>query len=297
MELSGKDRYNPDLIPNLEAYVFTHAHEPQPTNTTTVNPDASPRRGTGVSVLGLRARALSLTISSPSVTLPSAGASAAKPPTNRKKKNLLFPCVARLCLRSPTPSRSHRSVDKQISGGSFDLSTNLVLLRMYQFFPDRTNSTVLVKVLVKALMQLPGTDFTQCAYLVPQRFQLEEPIANLLTLAQHAECMQFKEFWEVASKCKYLWESIPGFEQSIRDFALHAINLTFSQIRKQKLGEILSLEGGELDALVKDRAAKSGWKVTGDVIQLGGNELKSKLGKSSGSNVLDFAQYGPLLGM
>merc|ERR1711871_1619985 len=189
MELSGKDRYNPDLIPNLEA-----------------------------------------------------------------------------------------SVDKQISGGSFDLSTNLVLLRMYQFFPDRTNSTVLVRVLVKALMQLPGTDFTQCAYLVPQRLQL-------------------KEFWEVASKCKYLWESIPGFEQSIRDFALHAINLTFSQIRKQKLGEILSLEGGELDALVKDRAAKSGWKVTGDVIRLGGNELKSKLGKSSGSNVLDFAQYGPLLGM
>ena len=65
----------------------------------------------------------------------------------------------------------------------------------------------------------------------------------------------------------------------------------------EALGEILSLEGGELDALVKDRAAKSGWKVTGDVIQLGGNELKSKLGKSSGSNVLDFAQYGPLLGM
>ena len=63
-------------------------------------------------------------------------------------------------------------VDKQIASKTFDLSTNLVLLRMYQFFPDRTNSTVLVKVLVKALMQLPGTDFTLCAYLVPQRFQV-----------------------------------------------------------------------------------------------------------------------------
>ena len=296
MELSGKDRYNPDLIPNLEAYVFTHAHEPQPT--TTVKPRCEPATWDR----GLRPRPpRSRTFADHFVSLryPSIGWGLCGETTNKpkKKKNLLFPCVARLCLRSPTPSRSHRSVDKQISGGSFDLSTNLVLLRMYQFFPDRTNSTVLVKVLVKALMQLPGTDFTQCAYLVPQRFQLEEPIANLLTLAQHAECMQFKEFWEVASKCKYLWESIPGFEQSIRDFALHAINLTFSQIRKQKLGEILSLEGGELDALVKDRAAKSGWKVTGDVIQLGGNELKSKLGKSSGSNVLDFAQYGPLLGM
>ena len=131
---------------------------------------------------------------------------------------------------------------------------------------------------------------------VPQRFQLEEPIANLLTLAQYAECMQFTEFWEVAFKCKYIWESIPGFEQSIRSFALHAINLTFSQIRKQKLGEILSLAGGDLDALVKEHSANSGWKVVGDVVHLS-NGLKSQLGKSAGSNVLDFAQFGPLLGL
>ncbi|UPR02979.1 subunit K of translation initiation factor 3 [Chloropicon primus] len=192
--------------------------------------------------------------------------------------------------------RLEESVDKQISDNTFDLSTNLVLLRMYQFFPDQTNSTVLVKILVKALMQLPGTDFTQCAYLVPQRFQLEEPIANLLTLAQYAECMQFKEFWEVASKCKYLWESIPGFEESIRNFALHAINLTFSQIRKQKLGEILSLTGKDLDALVKERAANSGWQVVGEVVHLG-NALKSQIGKSSGSNVLEVSQFGPLMGL
>lgn len=188
------------------------------------------------------------------------------------------------------------SVDEQISSKSFDLATNLVLLRMYQFFPDQTNPTVLVKILVKALMQLPGTDFTQCAYLVPQRFQLEDPIANLLTLAQHAECMQLKEFWEVASKCKYLWETIPGFEESIRNFALHAINMTFSQIRKKKLGEILSLEGAQLDDVVKERTANSGWTVAGEVISLG-NGLKSQLGQAKGSSALEFTQYGSLLGL
>jgi translation initiation factor 3 subunit K len=186
-------------------------------------------------------------------------------------------------------------VDKQIASRTFDLSTNLVLLRMYQFFPDRTNSTVLVKVLVKALMQLPGTDFTLCAYLVPQRFQLEEPIANLLALAQYAECMQFKEFWEVASKCKYLWESIPGFEESIRNFAFHAINLTFSEIRKQKLGEILSLSGAALDATVKEHCSTSGWEVVGDVIHLG-NDLQKQFGKKKGNNMLHYAQFGSLLG-
>ena len=167
---------------------------------------------------------------------------------------------------------------------------------MYQFFPERTNSTVLVKILVKALMQLPGTDFTLCTYLVPQRFQLEEPIANLSTLAKQAECMQFKEFWEVASKCRYLWESIPGFEESIRNFALHAINLTFSQIRKQKLGEILALGGSDLDTLVKEHCSSSGWQLVGDVINLG-NDLKKQLGKKKGSEMLKFTQFGPLLGL
>ena len=61
-------------------------------------------------------------------------------------------------------------VDQQIASKTFDLSTNLVLLRMYQFFPERTNSTVLVKVLVKALTQLPGNDFALCVHLVPHHF-------------------------------------------------------------------------------------------------------------------------------
>merc|ERR1712176_246810 len=155
-------------------------------------------------------------------------------------------------------------VDKQISGGSFDLSANLILLRMYSFFPDRTNSTVLVKVLVKALMQLPGTDFSLCTYLVPHRFQLEEPVANLLKLAEYAESMRFKEFWELASKCKYLWEKIPGFELAVRRFALHAVQLTFSRIPKKKLEELLSLVGGELDVLVNEQCAKSGWISDGE---------------------------------
>uniref|UniRef100_A0A7S2YX86 Eukaryotic translation initiation factor 3 subunit K n=1 Tax=Chloropicon laureae TaxID=464258 RepID=A0A7S2YX86_9CHLO len=186
-------------------------------------------------------------------------------------------------------------VDKQIASKSFDLSTNQVLLRMYQFFPEKTNSTVLVKILVKALMQLPGTDFTLCTYLVPQRFQLEEPIAKLSALAQYAECMQFKEFWDLASNCKYLWESIPGFEEAIRNFALHAINLTFSQITKLKLGEILSLSGPELDALVKEHQAKSGWQLVGDVVHLAENDLQKQMAKKKGSEMLNFNQFGPLL--
>ena len=142
-------------------------------------------------------------------------------------------------------------VDQQIASKTFDLSTNLVLLRMYQFFPERTNSTVLVKVLVKALTQLPGNDFALRVHLVPHHFQLEEPIANPKNLAELAETMRFKDFWEAASKCRNLWESIPGFEECIRKFALHAVGLTFSRINKKRLGEILSLTGGELDTLVR----------------------------------------------
>jgi len=124
--------------------------------------------------------------------------------------------------------------------------------------------------------------------------KLEEPIANLLALAQHAECMRFKEFWEVASSCKNLWGSIPGFEESIRNFALHAINLTFSSIHKTKLGETLSLSGGALDSLIKDQCANAGWAIDNDVVTLN-NNIKSQLSKTKGGEALQLSQLRSLI--
>ena len=58
-------------------------------------------------------------------------------------------------------------VGQQVSEASYDLDANLALLKLYQFQPAKAKLDVVTKVLAKALMQLPGSDFQLCLYLLP----------------------------------------------------------------------------------------------------------------------------------
>ena len=55
---------------------------------------------------------------------------------------------------------------KTFSG--YDLEANLALLKLYQFNPERTNLRVIVQILLKALTNLPHTDFVLCKCLLAQ---------------------------------------------------------------------------------------------------------------------------------
>ena len=60
-------------------------------------------------------------------------------------------------------------VDAQCSSGTYDLDCNLAVLKLYQFHPEKNNIDTVAKILVKALMQLPATDYLLCTYLIPER--------------------------------------------------------------------------------------------------------------------------------
>jgi len=60
-------------------------------------------------------------------------------------------------------------VEAQCTGGSYDLDNNLAVLKLYQFYPEKSNTAVIAKVLVQALMRLPETDYLMCKYLIPDR--------------------------------------------------------------------------------------------------------------------------------
>ena len=57
---------------------------------------------------------------------------------------------------------------KQLKTGSYDRRANQALLKIFQFHPDKLDPDVVARVLIKALMQLPDSDFLMCLYLVPQ---------------------------------------------------------------------------------------------------------------------------------
>jgi translation initiation factor 3 subunit K len=60
-------------------------------------------------------------------------------------------------------------VQYQVEKNTFDLEANLALLKLYQFYPEKTNNYIISQILIKAMMNLPNTDFLLCMYLVSER--------------------------------------------------------------------------------------------------------------------------------
>jgi len=107
-------------------------------------------------------------------------------------------------------------VQQQCQQCTYDFEPNLAIIKLYQFFPEKVNRSILAKVLVKALMNLPATDFLLCMYLIPERMQAEEPVNSISNLANLLETCRFAQFWEEAKAADDFLGTIPGFEAAIR---------------------------------------------------------------------------------
>merc|ERR1719420_1594452 len=98
-----------------------------------------------------------------------------------------------------------RYVDVQVRENGYDLEANLALLKLYQFNPGLFNATAVFRILVKALTNLPNTDFDLCKSLLPLDLLDSNPtIKHILDLAELLETCKFKQFWERVKKdgCK-----------------------------------------------------------------------------------------------
>merc|ERR1719400_1850467 len=59
-------------------------------------------------------------------------------------------------------------VNKQVSEeANYDFHSNLYLMKMYSLYPFSAKEDIVIKVLIKALMNLPRSDFTSLIYLIP----------------------------------------------------------------------------------------------------------------------------------
>jgi len=152
-------------------------------------------------------------------------------------------------------------VDLQARERGYDLEANLALLKLYQFNPNYYQTQVVVQILMKALSNLPHTDFVLCKCLISQE-ALEEPdIKTVLYLADLLEMCQFKIFWEQAHAHSNLTRVVAGFEDSIRRFVCHVISITYQTIEEVVLQELLGLVD---ENSIKHWTDSYGWKVGTD---------------------------------
>ncbi|KAL0763663.1 hypothetical protein Bca101_079814 [Brassica carinata] len=107
-------------------------------------------------------------------------------------------------------------VNEQVTSQTYSLDANLCLLRLYQFEPERMNTHVVARILIKALMAMPTPDFSLCLFLIPERVQMEEQFKALIVLSHYLETGRFQQFWDEAAKNRHFLESVPGFEEAIQ---------------------------------------------------------------------------------
>ncbi|XP_059162835.1 eukaryotic translation initiation factor 3 subunit K-like [Physella acuta] len=149
-----------------------------------------------------------------------------------------------------------RYVDMQANENTYDLEANLAILKLYQFNPHMYQAGVTAIILLKALTNLPHSDFILCKCLIETGRLLEEPVAKVLKLATFLETANFQEFWATLEYDPSLLIGIVGFEDSIRKFVCHVVASTYQTIRKDKLRQLL---GNISDAHSSVWISKYGW--------------------------------------
>lgn len=161
-------------------------------------------------------------------------------------------------------------VDHQVAAGAshVDPDSNLAVLKLYQFYPERYRVQTVSKILIKALMTLPSTDFLCALYLVPERRQVDEPIPVISRLAELLQTGCFREFWEASGACRKLLESVPGSLEAVRKFMSSVIERTYRVIDLHTLGTLLDLQGSELKEAIK----LVGWTEADGIVTIPAND-------------------------
>ncbi|EDL24098.1 eukaryotic translation initiation factor 3, subunit 12, isoform CRA_c, partial [Mus musculus] len=138
-----------------------------------------------------------------------------------------------------------RYVETQAKENAYDLEANLAVLKLYQFNPAFFQTTVTAQILLKALTNLPHTDFTLCKCMIDQAHQEERPIRQILYLGDLLETCHFQAFWQALDENMDLLEGITGFEDSVRKFICHVVGITYQHIDRWLLAEMLGDLTGE----------------------------------------------------
>ncbi|CAG7898303.1 unnamed protein product [Brassica rapa] len=193
-------------------------------------------------------------------------------------------------------------VNEQVTSQTYSLDANLCLLRLYQFEPERMNTHVVARILIKALMAMPAPDFSLCLFLIPERVQMEEQFKSLIVLSHYLETGRFQQFWDEAAKNRHiLIETVPGFEQAIQAYATHLLSLSYQKVPRSVLSEAVNMDGASLDKFIEHQVTNSGWiveKEDGSIV-LPQNEFNHpELKKNTGENVPleHIARIFPILG-
>jgi len=150
-------------------------------------------------------------------------------------------------------------VDLQCKANFYDQEANLALLKLYQFNPSSARTEVIAQILLKALTNLPHTDFVLCKCLIDTNHLGDRTIETIMQLHCDLEQCEFQKVWtSLASELREV-EGVVGFEDSIRNYIGVVVNKTYQRIDKRMLCEFLNVKEKDL----KPWMDRFSWKAQG----------------------------------
>ncbi|CAH1104935.1 unnamed protein product [Psylliodes chrysocephalus] len=184
-----------------------------------------------------------------------------------------------------------RYVEVQSRENSYDLEANLAVLKLYQFNPLSFNVEVTCQILLKALTNLPHTDFILCKCLLYDKQLAQEPINQIVYLADILEQCDFQLFWTRIRTLPDLTQSITGFVDSIRKFVCHVVGITYQTIERTHLAQLL---GDVDDNTLKIWVKKYGWKEMAENLIFIANQDENIKTKNINEKI-DFENVGAIM--
>lgn len=158
----------------------------------------------------------------------------------------------------------------QVEHGFYDQDANLNILKLYQFSPDlitRSSIDIVHLVLVKALMQLPQPDYVFCRAQLSQDMIDDNLTKKIDDVATLLETCQFVEFWNVIQQEK-IFAEMNGFQEAARNFVCNCVQLTYKNVEKDFLIQMLGPEASEFEMLLE----KNNWVLNGESVFVGHKE-------------------------
>jgi len=137
------------------------------------------------------------------------------------------------------------ALNSQCAEQWYDAELNSALLKLYQMYPSEQEKVVktdcLVKILLKAIMQLPESDFSLAMMMVPEQLQNSELIKSIALMAEKLQMASFPEFWDLVKVNNDIIQKVPGFANACRRYILRVVGMTFREISQATLAKYLGL--------------------------------------------------------
>mmetsp|Transcript_22525 Transcript_22525/g.45235 ORF Transcript_22525/g.45235 Transcript_22525/m.45235 type:complete len:218 (-) Transcript_22525:205-858(-) len=184
-------------------------------------------------------------------------------------------------------------VDDQLDKNTYNFKANRHLLKLYKFHPQAAKPEVVGKILIKALMQLPTSDYISCLYLINSEHHNVQPVRTIRKLATLLESFDIENFWKAAEEQKEFPKltEIEGFCQSVENFVVTILESTYCDIEVSTLETLLRNGSKDAERLQKEK----GWSLTngGKTMVLSKREAPGM--QVSGSQKIVLAQVGKVL--